>query len=262
MHIGNILKFKHKTAITDMGLCKPANYNALKNINNNIYGVLPYVAPEILRGQNYTKAADIYSFGIIMYEVISGLRPYHYTSHENLALGICQGLRPRFNIKVPQLIVRLIKSCLDSDPLKRPKAREIEIILNIWICKPSDKQTVELRTQIEEADNINNNSPKVAGETSKFRQLAKSKLFKQFYQKYLKLENCEIFCRWLNLYRFYQFLQLYLHIVSHFINHVTLRSIFAILQLIFINHMIFWSINKLQIYYLIFIWFSVKKSTF
>ncbi|EXX69111.1 Tpk1p [Rhizophagus irregularis DAOM 197198w] len=158
LHIGNILKHKYSTVITDMGLCKPANYDASEN---SIYGNLPYIAPEILRGKNYTKAADIYSFGIIMYEVISGLRPYHNISHENLAIKICKGLRPRFNIKVPQLIVQLIKGCLDSDPLKRPKAEEIEIILYTWLCKPSDKQTVVLRTQIEEADNINNNSPNI-----------------------------------------------------------------------------------------------------
>ena len=60
-----------------MGLCKPADYNKLENTNNNnVYGVLPYIAPEILRGQNYTKAAVVYSFGIIMYEVFSGLPPY------------------------------------------------------------------------------------------------------------------------------------------------------------------------------------------
>ncbi|EXX68074.1 Tpk1p [Rhizophagus irregularis DAOM 197198w] len=74
LHIGNILKLKYNTVITDMGLCKPANYDASEN---SIYGNLAYIAPEILRGKNYTKAADIYSFGIIMYEVISGLRPYH-----------------------------------------------------------------------------------------------------------------------------------------------------------------------------------------
>ncbi|RIA79491.1 kinase-like domain-containing protein, partial [Glomus cerebriforme] len=66
LHIGNILRFKYNASITDMGLCKPANYNVLEK---NIFGVLPYIAPEILRGQNYTKASDIYSFGIIMYEV-------------------------------------------------------------------------------------------------------------------------------------------------------------------------------------------------
>jgi len=58
--------------IADMGLCKPADFNTSENTKKGIYGVLPYMAPKILRGRDYTKAADIYSFGIIMYEVISG----------------------------------------------------------------------------------------------------------------------------------------------------------------------------------------------
>ena len=133
LHIGNILSFYDGPRITDMGLCKPADYNKLENAsNNNIYGVLPYIAPEILRGQNYTKAADVYSFGIIMYEVFSGLPPYHDVSHDkSLALKICLGLRPRFNIKVPQLIVHLIKRCLDANPLNRPTAFEVQIILGL-----------------------------------------------------------------------------------------------------------------------------------
>ncbi|GBB83746.1 hypothetical protein RclHR1_10410006 [Rhizophagus clarus] len=133
LHIGNILKLKSNIAITDMGLCKPADYNQLKNAKNNVYGILPYIAPEILRGGNYTKAADIYSLGIIIYEMISGFPPYYDLSHDNnLAIKICQGLRPKFNIKVPQLIVHLIKRCLDSNPLDRPKAGEIEDILYKW----------------------------------------------------------------------------------------------------------------------------------
>ncbi|PKY59860.1 hypothetical protein RhiirA4_550490 [Rhizophagus irregularis] len=44
--------------------------NELENAENNVYGVLAYLASEILRGQIYTKASDIYSFGIIMYEFI------------------------------------------------------------------------------------------------------------------------------------------------------------------------------------------------
>ncbi|RIA91136.1 kinase-like domain-containing protein [Glomus cerebriforme] len=65
LHIGNLLHNGY-THITDMGLCKPADYNSIENTKKSVYGVLPYIAPEILRGQNYTKAADIYSFGIII----------------------------------------------------------------------------------------------------------------------------------------------------------------------------------------------------
>ncbi|CAI2194424.1 12870_t:CDS:1, partial [Funneliformis geosporum] len=45
----------------DLGLYKPVEYfQSFKN--NDIYGVLPFVAPEVLRGQLYTLANDIYRF--------------------------------------------------------------------------------------------------------------------------------------------------------------------------------------------------------
>ena len=159
LHIGNILSFSSITRITDMGLCRPADYNELENTNKNkIYGVLPYIAPEILRGQNYTKAADVYSFGIILYEVFSGLPPYHDISHDkNLAMKVCLGLRPRFNIKIPQLIVHLIKRCLDANPLNRPTADEVEKILTQWRKElHHNLDQTELQKQIKEAEEINN----------------------------------------------------------------------------------------------------------
>ena len=86
--------------ISDLGLCKPADEKSEKS-NKNVYGVLPYVAPEVLRGKEYTRASDIYGFGIIIYEVINGLPPYHDIVHDEfLAVKICQGLRPKFSIKV------------------------------------------------------------------------------------------------------------------------------------------------------------------
>ncbi|CAB4438005.1 unnamed protein product [Rhizophagus irregularis] len=160
-HIGNVLVSNY-VKIADLGLCKPADYSALENTRKNVYGVLPYVAPEIIRGHDYTKAADIYSFGIIMYEVISGLPPYHDVSHkEMLAIKICKGLRPRFNIKVPQLIVQLIKRCLDANPLNRPTAKEIEEIMEIWWHEPTE----ELLKQIKEAKE-NNRSTSFTPSTS------------------------------------------------------------------------------------------------
>ncbi|POG82136.1 kinase-like domain-containing protein, partial [Rhizophagus irregularis DAOM 181602=DAOM 197198] len=145
-----------------MGLCKPADYK--ENTKNKVYGVLPYIAPEVLRGQNYTKASDIYSFGIIMYELISGLPPYHDLSHDkNLAIKICLGLRQRFHIKVPQLIVHLIKRCLDANPLNRPSVSEIYNIVRSWIVVLCDScelsQSELLQEQIKEADEMNRNSP-------------------------------------------------------------------------------------------------------
>ena len=109
-HCGNILSnFESHAYITDLGLCQPANVKSTQDGNKKRFGVLPYVAPEILRGKEYTQAIDIYGFGIIAYEICTGLPPYHDVAHdESLAMRICQGLRPKSNYKIPQLILDII----------------------------------------------------------------------------------------------------------------------------------------------------------
>src|SRR5581483_8866092 len=121
-HCGNILNNNVYSLITDLGLCKPANVETSQNGNKQIYGVLPYVAPEVLRGKKYTQASDIYGFGIVAYELCTGLPPYHDIAHDEfLAMRICQGLRPTSNYKIPQIILDIIQQCWDDDPLKRPE---------------------------------------------------------------------------------------------------------------------------------------------
>jgi serine/threonine protein kinase len=141
-HSGNILKGIDKTSclIADLGLCRPADKQDQKN---KVYGVIPYVAPEVLDSKPYTQKSDVYSFGIIMVEILTGLPPYvvydeekklyKETPHDvNLALKICGGQRPQFQIKIPQLLEDLIKNCWNSDPNQRPTANELERILRIW----------------------------------------------------------------------------------------------------------------------------------
>ncbi|PKK76786.1 hypothetical protein RhiirC2_772105 [Rhizophagus irregularis] len=93
--------------ISDMGLCEDAS-----NTNqNNIYGVIPYIAPEVLKGESYTQAADIYSFGMIMYFVATGKQPFADRAHdEYLVLNICNGIRPEINVPIaPKYYIDLIE---------------------------------------------------------------------------------------------------------------------------------------------------------
>ncbi|RGB41342.1 kinase-like domain-containing protein [Rhizophagus diaphanus] len=153
-HCGNILKDGDYTTITDLGLCQPANVKSSQNeYEKKVYGVLPYVAPEVLRGGEYTQESDIYSFGIIAYEVCTGLPPYHDIAHDKiLAISICYGLRPKSNYKIPQLILDIIKQCWDADPLKRPKANKLYDLLSKLY---NDGDDSEINKQIEEAVRIN-----------------------------------------------------------------------------------------------------------
>jgi len=131
LHIGNILKDWGETCyITDLGLCRPAN----ETNKEKIYGVLPYISPELLIGEEHTQANDIYSFGIITYEILTGVPPYYDLTHDvNLAKKICQGLRLDLNItQAPQLLKDLIKRCWNADRLQRPNADELFKILDDW----------------------------------------------------------------------------------------------------------------------------------
>src|ERR1051326_7419473 len=124
-HPGNLLFNNQKDLlITDFGLCNQTNQSSQFN---DIYGVMPYVAPEVLRGKPYTKAADIYSFGMIMYFVATGKQPFSDCAHDEvLALNICNGNKPEINEpEAPKCYIDLMKKCWDNNPDNRPKATEI-----------------------------------------------------------------------------------------------------------------------------------------
>src|SRR5207248_6255944 len=92
-----------------------------------IYGVMPYVAPEVLRGKPYTQAADIYSFGMVMYFIATGRQPFANCAYDqDLTLSICNGIRPEINEKeAPKCYIDLMKKCWDPNPDNRPNAEEI-----------------------------------------------------------------------------------------------------------------------------------------
>ncbi|GBC02962.1 hypothetical protein RclHR1_04900005 [Rhizophagus clarus] len=164
LHCGNILNdFDNVewTYITDLGLCQPASIMPSQNNNKKLFGVLPYVAPEVLRGNDYTQASDIYAFGIIAYEVCTGLPPYRDIVHDEfLAMKICRGLRPNSSYKIPQLIFDIISQCWDTDPSKRPKAEDLyDLFTNLQMYISFDTKYSIIYKQFKEADEINERSP-------------------------------------------------------------------------------------------------------
>ncbi|GBC43873.2 kinase-like domain-containing protein [Rhizophagus irregularis DAOM 181602=DAOM 197198] len=125
-HLGNILHNDSFPLISDLGMCQPANNEKQSVKQEGIYGVLPYMAPEVLRGYKYTKASDIYSFGIMMNEYISEETPYNNIPHNHaLAIKICKGLRPNIFKYTPKLLAELITKCWDAKAENRPTAKEL-----------------------------------------------------------------------------------------------------------------------------------------
>ncbi|KAF0380808.1 kinase-like protein [Gigaspora margarita] len=162
LHSGNILIDENGDAyIGDTGLCKPVDPAKIRrasepikltfrrrtnsspieskpmNLSNGVFGVIPYLAPETLMSGIYTKSSNIYSLGMIIWQIWSGQRPFIERPHDNELQKeiVNNNLRPIMIEDMPIEYKELISSCFDSDPLNRPSIEYIEKVLNEMICE-------------------------------------------------------------------------------------------------------------------------------
>ncbi|CAI2188928.1 9118_t:CDS:2 [Funneliformis geosporum] len=138
LHSGNILmepdlKNLIQGRIGDFGLSQ-----SVDNVqsDNEIYGMIPYMAPEIFDDASFSKASDIYSFAMVMWECTTGCIPFanvieDYTDIE-LMNDIINGKRPEITEDTPECIANLMRVCWDSDPYKRLSIAEIYDKLDYW----------------------------------------------------------------------------------------------------------------------------------
>jgi len=136
-HSGNILlrqigimKTDVISYITDLGLSEKFGEHISKG---DAFGVLPYVAPEILSGDYniHTPDVDIYGLGVIMVEMSTGQKPFEGDKYDTkLAVKILKGLRPKCSfIRTPDCYIELANKCMQKDPQKRPTAIDVAINL-------------------------------------------------------------------------------------------------------------------------------------
>ena len=111
--------------IADVGLAK-----AEIDITGTLAGTPIYMAPEVFHSQKYGTEADIYSLGLIMWEMWYGQQAFAdapITTFQDLFDWVDKGNRPvhRQSCKKPPFIwCKLMTECWDSSPEKRPTARE------------------------------------------------------------------------------------------------------------------------------------------
>ncbi|MCQ2818965.1 MAG: protein kinase, partial [archaeon] len=94
-------------------------------------GTFQWMSPEIISGSSYTEKADVYSFGIILWEFWSVEPPYYQIPAKEVAENVRNNkeYRPPISDEVPEEISSLIKACWDYDPEARPTFEEIVIYL-------------------------------------------------------------------------------------------------------------------------------------
>eukprot|EP01023_Acetabularia_acetabulum_P012509 TRINITY_DN15857_c0_g1_i1.p1 TRINITY_DN15857_c0_g1~~TRINITY_DN15857_c0_g1_i1.p1 ORF type:complete len:885 (-),score=159.66 TRINITY_DN15857_c0_g1_i1:99-2708(-) len=126
--------------ISDFGLSKIRNQTMSMTVNQ-IKGTPQYIAPEVWTGQLIvTEKCDIYSLGIIAWEMITGERPWHQCSTYMQILGLVSVFKKRPDI--PQhcdpFLKELIQDCWDHDEKRRPAAGQIHRQI-LWYYQKENK---------------------------------------------------------------------------------------------------------------------------
>jgi serine/threonine protein kinase len=88
-------------------------------------GSCRWMAPEVCRGEPYGMPADVFSFGVLVTELVSGQMPHSHLSGEAVADLTACGLRARIPSHCPSDLRGLLRSCFREDPRLRPRAADL-----------------------------------------------------------------------------------------------------------------------------------------
>jgi serine/threonine protein kinase len=123
----------------DLGLCKEEKIT-LQGKDGTYRmtghtGSRRYMAPEVAKDQPYDKSVDVYSFGMLLWEICALEKPYKgYCSKKHMALVVIGGERPKMDhahtSHWPAPLQCLMKRCWSSNPEERPSFESITEILD------------------------------------------------------------------------------------------------------------------------------------
>ncbi len=98
-----------------------------------------HTAPEVVRGESYTESADVYSFGIIMWEVLTRKQPYAGRNFMGVILDVLENNRPTVPSDCSPEFKRLMEKCWHPTAAKRPSIEEEVLpVLDRLIGDPVD----------------------------------------------------------------------------------------------------------------------------
>lgn len=109
--------------VTDFGTSRMCE-NQKKNMTLNV-GTCAWMAPEVMVSTKYSAKADIFSLGMVLYEIFAQKLPYADVEQHMISRLIEKGTKPAIPKSVPKAAVKLIKECWSEKPAKRPACSRI-----------------------------------------------------------------------------------------------------------------------------------------
>jgi len=133
---GNIMRDVHgRVVVMDFGLARTISGDGMTR-TGAMLGTMEYMSPEQAQGQDLRASSDIFTVGLILYELLAGVTPFHAESAiASLVMRTQQLASPLVDIdkNIPGALSNIVAKCLEKDPANRyQSAAELEADLRAW----------------------------------------------------------------------------------------------------------------------------------
>lgn len=116
--------------ITDFGTARVVPSDSRRMMTGGV-GTLEFMAPEVMTHDLYTKKADVYSFAIVLWQMIVRKDPYEKIPLFSIPEQVAKGVRPQIPSSCPPKLALLIRSCWNPKPSCRPEFSEVSRLLQV-----------------------------------------------------------------------------------------------------------------------------------
>ena len=157
-----MLTARAQVKVLDFGLAKVMREKALPESEAEtailvtqsgvIIGTVPYMSPEQVRAEDLDGRSDIFSYGVVLYEILSGRRPFEAKSTAEVISAILTQEPPPLRGQasaVPERLERLIRKCLEKEPARRYQTME-ELTADLALVR-RDCETGKIAASIADA---------------------------------------------------------------------------------------------------------------
>src|SRR5579862_4095534 len=141
---GNIMRDSHgRVVVMDFGLARAVEGDGLTR-TGAMLGTMEYMSPEQAQGKELKPSSDIFTVGLILYELVSGVMPFHAESAiASLLMRTQQRAVPLAEIdkNISGSLSNIVAKCLEKDPARRyQSAEELDADLRAWQGKSGGKK--------------------------------------------------------------------------------------------------------------------------